>query len=121
MPKDDLMIKKQTVGDIGIVQADGIVDLATMRPMREAVRDLLSGGVKHMVLDLRDVGYMDSAGISIIMTAKRGVSDQRGEVYVAAKPGEVSRALHLVQMDRVVKFVENPDEALRELQAVAPV
>ena len=121
MPTDDLMVQKQTVGDIGIVRAGGIVDLATMRPMREAVRDLLSDGVKHMVLDLRDVLYMDSAGISIIMTAKRGVSDRRGEVFVAAKSGEVSRALHLVQMDRVVKFVEDPQEALKQLQSAAAV
>jgi anti-anti-sigma factor len=116
---DDLAIQKRTVGDIGIVKADGIVDLATMRPMREAVRELLAEGVKHVVLDLRDVAYMDSAGISIIMTAKRGVSDHRGEVYVAAKPGEVSRALHLVQMDRVVKFVDDPEEILHDLQSAA--
>ena len=119
MPVDDLIVEKRTVDDIGVVKADGIVDLATMRPMREAVRELLSGGVKHMILDLRAVGYMDSAGISIIMTAKRGVADHRGEVYVAAKPGEVSRALHLVQMDRVVKFVEDPEEALQTLRTPA--
>ncbi|MBW3622504.1 MAG: STAS domain-containing protein [Armatimonadetes bacterium] len=121
MSTDDLVIEKQTIGDIGIVKADGIVDLATMRPMREAVRDLLSDGVRHMILDLRDVAYMDSAGISIIMTAKRGVADHRGEVYVAAKAGEVSRALHLVQMDRVVKFVEDPNEALSKLRSTANV
>ena len=121
MAMDDLVVQKQTKGDIGIVKADGIVDLATMRPLREAVRSLLSEGVKHIVLDLRSVAYMDSAGISIIMTAKRGVSDQRGEVYVAAKSGEVSRALHLVQMDRVVKFVEDPEEALNDLTSTAVV
>lgn len=121
MPSDDLAIQKQTVGDIGIVTADGIVDLATMRPLREAVRDLISDGVKHIILDLRDVAYMDSAGISIIMTAKRGVTDHRGEVYVAAKSGEVNRALHLVQMDRVVKFVEDPQDALNELRSAAAV
>ena len=119
MPMDELVVEKETKGDIGIVTADGIVDLATMRPMREAVRDLLADGVKHIVLDLRQVAYMDSAGISIIMTAKRGVSDRHGEVFVAAKPGEVSRALHLVQMDRVVKFVETPDEAYTALASVA--
>jgi anti-anti-sigma factor len=121
MPSDDLVIQKRTVGDIGIVKADGIVDLATMRPMREAVRELLSDGIKHIVLDLRDVMYMDSAGISIIMTAKRGVTDKRGEVFVAAKSGEVSRALHLVQMDRVVTFVDDPEGALNDLQSAAPV
>jgi len=112
---DDLVIEKQTEGDVGIVKADGIVDLATMRPMREAVRDLLADGVRHLVLDLRSVGYMDSAGISILMTAKRGVSEKRGEVYVAVRPGEVQRVLLLIQMDRVVHLVPSPEEALSQL------
>jgi anti-anti-sigma factor len=111
----DLEVEKKTVGDIGIVSADGIVDLGTMRPMREAVQGLISEGVKHMVLDLRNVGYMDSAGISVIMTAKRGVSDRKGSVYIATKPGEVERALNLVQMNRVVYFVSTPEEALSQL------
>jgi anti-sigma B factor antagonist len=112
---DDLVVEKQTVGDVGIVKADGIVDLATMRPMREAVRTLLSDGVHHVVLDLRLVGYMDSAGISIIMTAKRGVSDHQGEVFVVTQPGEVERALDLVQMNRVVHLVKSPEEAMQQL------
>ena len=112
---EDLIVEKQTVGEIGIVKADGIVDLATMRPMREAVRGLISDGVKHLVLDLRRVSYMDSAGISVIMTAKRGVSDKHGEVYIATQPGEVQRALDLIQMNRVVRLVSTPEEAMDAL------
>lgn len=112
---EDLQVKKEIQNDIGFVHADGIVDLTTMKPMREAVRDLITDGVKHVVLDLRDVSYMDSAGISVIMTAKRGTSDMGGEVFVAVKPGEVERALHLVQMERVVHFVDNPEQVLSEL------
>jgi len=114
---DDLVIEKRAEGDIGIVKADGIIDLATMRPMREAVRALLADGVRHLVLDLCSVGYMDSAGISIIMTAKRGVSEKHGEVYVVIQPGEVQRVLELIQMDRVVHLVPSPEEALSHLSS----
>jgi anti-anti-sigma factor len=116
---DDLIVEQQIQNDVGIVRADGIIDLATMRPMREAVRGVMADGVKHVVLDLRKVSYMDSAGISIIMTAKRGTSDKGGEVFVAVRPGEVERALHLVQMERVVRFVDNPEQAVSDLNQPA--
>ncbi len=107
---DDLRVEQETRENVGIVTADGIVDLSTMRPMREAVRDLILEGVTHVVLDLRRVSYMDSAGVSIIMTAKRGTSDKGGKVFVAVRPGEVERALHMIQMERVVQFIEAPEQ-----------
>ena len=117
---DDLVVERQCQGDIGIVRADGVVDLATMRPMREAVRGLIADGVRYIVLDLRDVGYMDSAGISIIMTAKRGVAERDGDVYVSTRPGEVERALSLIQIDRVVHLVPSPEAVIEQLGAQAP-
>ena len=32
---DDLQVKKEIQNDVGYVHADGIVDLTTMKPMRE--------------------------------------------------------------------------------------
>jgi anti-anti-sigma factor len=116
---DDLHVDKKTVNDIGIVSADGVVDLQSMKPMREAVRGLITDGVKHMVLDLRKVSYMDSAGISVIVSAIRGVSERKGELYVVLSAGEVERALALIQMERVVRFAPTPEEALTHLAAAS--
>ena len=112
---EDLVVETRVVDEIGIVRADGVVDLATMRPMREAVRALILTGVKHVVLDLRGVSYMDSAGLSVILTAKHGVEDQRGQVYVVTQPGAAERSLHLVQLDRLVQLAGSPEEALEAL------
>jgi stage II sporulation protein AA (anti-sigma F factor antagonist) len=115
MSGDGLTIKKRQTGEIGLVEAKGSLDLRTMPAMREALGELLALGVKHLLLDLRGLTYIDSAGITAILSAKRGTVRTSGEVYVVTRPGEVRLALHLIQLDRVVNLAESPEEALAAL------
>jgi stage II sporulation protein AA (anti-sigma F factor antagonist) len=112
---DGLTIKQRQTGDIGMVEAKGSLDLRTMAALREALGELLARGVRHVVLDLREVTYVDSAGITVILSAKRGAVRNGGEVYVVTRPGEVHLALHIIQLDRVVHIVDTPEAALAAL------
>lgn len=112
---NELKIQKRQTGEIGLLTASGSVDMKTMPALRDAIHDLLARGAKHLVLDLRGVGYIDSAGISVLLSAKRGVSKHGGEVFVVTRQNEVQLALHIVQMDRVVNLVDSVDTALEAL------
>ncbi|MGH9693119.1 MAG: STAS domain-containing protein, partial [Bryobacteraceae bacterium] len=48
--------------------------------LRDAVRDLLSKGQKHILLNLGDVTYIDSSGIGELVSAFTTAKNQGGEL-----------------------------------------
>ena len=63
------------------VTVSGELDLATVDPFSEAVRDALAAGA--VVIDLRDVSFMDSSGVRALNTALREAADAGRELRVA--------------------------------------
>jgi stage II sporulation protein AA (anti-sigma F factor antagonist) len=99
-------------GQVAIVRAEGEVDLANAEELSGALRAATEhqGGV---VLDLREVPFMDSTGLKVILIASRDL--QAPLVVIAGAGSAVGRLLDLAGVaDRVPRF-ESEDEALDAL------
>ena len=112
---DMLEVKTHRQGEIGIVTAIGEVDMSTTKPLREAVREIVAEGAVHLILDFQGVDYMDSSGMSIIMTAKRLAEDQNGKVVLIIQPKGAGHALELVKVYHMVNMAESLEDALKAL------
>ena len=117
---DSPSVRKLQMGEIGMLEVAGSLDLTTLPPLRSALQDLLGRGVKHLVINLLEVSYIDSAGISVLLSAKRGVIPHKGEVFVVTRTNEVQLALKIVQIDRVVNLVDSVEVALELLTPPPP-
>lgn len=67
----------------------GEIDAYTAPRLEEAVADLGDVAGRHLVVDLAGVGFVDSTGLSALVTSLRSVSDAGGVVSLR----EVSRQL----------------------------
>ena len=56
-------------GDTVVLAASGDFDLATAPHLRERLQDLLAGGAQRVVVDLRDVAFVDSIGLGVLVSA----------------------------------------------------
>jgi anti-anti-sigma factor len=68
------------------------------------------------VLDLSDVGFIDSSGIRLLMQAVARLNGPEGVCVVNARPGVARRALEIVGLSRVLRVEETLDAALRPVQ-----
>ena len=68
--------------------------------------------VETLILDLTDVGYIDSAGLSALLLAERQMSAHGGDVRLVGLNDSVSGLLKLTQLDRVFPTFNTVDEAL---------
>jgi anti-sigma B factor antagonist len=53
----------------------GELDLSTVERFRSAVERIIDTGSKHLVLDLSDLTFMDSSGISVMVLATKHIDD----------------------------------------------
>jgi len=89
----------------------GEVDLDTHGRVREAVREQIDAGARRVVLDLREVRFMDSSGLHLVLDLE---TESRGGAFsLAIVPGshEVQRLFDLVTEGHRLTFVEPGDAA----------
>jgi len=88
----------------------GEIDVATAGRLRRAVLDVLSEEPAELVFDLRDVTYLDSSGMGVLLGAHRSLSDRGGAVSVVSSHPAVCRALQLTRLDATLRLQsELPD------------
>ena len=78
-----------------VVHVEGEVDLASAGEFGARLSDAISVGAETVVVDLTNVGFMDSAGVNTILNA-RLLAERAGVRLVLRGPnGETGRILDL--------------------------
>jgi anti-sigma B factor antagonist len=77
--------------------------------LRDAVRDLLNKGQKHILLNLGDVNYIDSSGIGELVSAFTTAKNQGGELKLLNLTRKVHDLLQITKLYTV--FDVKDDEA----------
>lgn len=83
----------------------------------DSVRDMLDGliadrRVKYLVLDLRELKFMDSSGVGVIIGRYRRLAARGGGVRVFGANPQVDRLFKLAGLYRIVEKCERAGDAV---------
>jgi anti-sigma B factor antagonist len=98
-----------------VVAVIGEVDAHTAPELREALADVLDGGGRNLVVDLADVGLLDSSGLGVILAAFERVRDAGGELRVSCPDPHVRRVFEITGLDGFVGIHDSTDDAVAGL------
>jgi anti-anti-sigma factor len=84
----------RTDGRTATLRLRGEVDLAVEDALRDALDGLLASGAETLVIDLRDLEYMDSTGVQRLLAAQAG-ADEAGRRLVV-QMGDAARRILLL-------------------------
>lgn len=87
-----------------VVAPVGELDLATVVPLRKALER--SEGCAAVVLDLRGVSFIDSAGLSLVIEHQRRAQREGVEFRVVRGPRPVHRLFELTGVSRHLVWVD---------------
>jgi anti-sigma B factor antagonist len=95
----------------GGVSVDGEIDLSNVSDLRKLLRDSLNGSREPFLIDLSEVTFMDSAGVTILITL---ADDAPGTEFVIRPSRQIFTLLDLVGLTKGawpnVKVLRRPDE-----------
>ena len=77
------------------VRAVGEIDLASVPQLEQPLVELLDSGFGQIVLDLRDVTFMDSSGVRVLITAHQLAQDRGANLSIVVGTSRVRRTLEL--------------------------
>lgn len=110
MDKHALTIAVETVDDVPVIRAAGELEIATVPEMRAVVTQVAERQPRALVFDFRDVTYLDSSGLGILVSAKKRLGSYRGEVVVVTRQQSVLKALSLSGLDQILRVVPTVEE-----------
>ncbi|MEV4104518.1 STAS domain-containing protein [Nonomuraea sp. NPDC049649] len=107
-----LRLARHSLGDAVVVAVAGELDLFTAPVLRDEVRDAIKKDGPRLVLDLQQLSFMDSSGLSVLIEAWRLATGEGGGVSLAAPQAPVARILRTTGLDRRIKVYADVDSAV---------
>ncbi|HEV2087482.1 MAG TPA: STAS domain-containing protein [Cryptosporangiaceae bacterium] len=101
-----------------LVTVAGEVDVTTGTQLREPLHKLAGQRRHHHVVDLREVTFLDSTGLGILVFHHKQMRERGGSLRVVCAPGLVARVFRLTGVDRVVPVTESVEAAETALAAL---
>lgn len=77
--------------------------------------ELTKHKVKTLVMDLSQVGFMDSSGVGLVIGRYRQMKLQGGEMCVVSASKTVNKILALSGIRKLMKIYRNPKVAMEEV------
>lgn len=74
--------------------------------------------VKKLIIDLSEVDYCDSSGLSAILLAFRILQSNEGHIRLASPTKNVKTLIEISQLNRVLQICNTVNEAIKDLESI---
>ena len=92
------------------------LDSYVAEAFKSHMKDLVANGHLHIVLDLSDIGFVDSSGLGAIISTMIALRPQ-GQLMVCNARDNVLSLFRLTRMDRVIPMKNDVNEALQAMSS----
>ena len=87
-------------GDCAVLQVTGEVDVYTAPMLRERIRDIAAKGAVHLIADLRQVDFLDSTGLGVLVGGLKRLREDDGSLALVIT---TPRLLRIFQITGLTK------------------
>jgi anti-anti-sigma factor len=106
---EEFEVTRRDTHDGVVVVVRGEIDLATINGLETQLATAIQESAL-VYLDLREVTFIDSAGIRLVVEGARDLAAKPGELVVVRGPKAVQRLFDLVGLDGRVRMVDAPPD-----------
>ena len=98
---------------INIFRLIGRLDSNTSQEFEQKLFEAISDGTKSMVVDFKDLDYISSAGLRVILKATKAIKREDGRIMLCSMQDYVKEVFEIAGFDSFLSIVATLDEALK--------
>jgi anti-anti-sigma factor len=102
--------------DTHVVELQGELDVATAPHVKAALDAALETGRRFVVVDLGEVGYVDSSTLSVMLAAHRQLDARGGRIVTVCSDPWVAHVFEIAGLTQVLSVTRSRREALSQAQ-----
>jgi anti-anti-sigma factor len=94
-------IEERDADDVVVARLTGELDIAGAEATGRRIAEAVPSSARGVVVDMTDLEFIDSSGVSMLFALARRVGSRRQELRLVAPAGKpVARVLQIVEFDR---------------------
>lgn len=109
----ELDIKSERDGEVCAVHLDGEIDVYTAPRLKEELVSVVESGCPNVVVDMEKVGFIDSSGLGVLVSALRRARERDGVVRIVCTRDNILKIFRITGLDKVFPIFADMDEARR--------
>ena len=110
---------EETFGEVRVFHLSGkIMGGPETEQMCDHLKEQIASGTKSLVMNFRDVKWINSTGIGIIISCLTTLRNRGGDVRFANLHGATRRYFEITKLEKVVKIFDTIDEAVKSFTSL---
>lgn len=111
-----LQVEYQQIEKVLVVRLKGELDHHTTGLIRAQLEEKINQeGITHLILNLKDLSFMDSSGLGVLLGRYKQLAAKQGEMVICSAGPTISRILDLAGIFKIITLKETEEEALSTL------
>jgi anti-anti-sigma factor len=104
---------------VKIFQPSGSLDATQSQAFRQEITEILEDGTKVVLVDLKNVTFMDSSGLGALVLAFKTLRAANSKLVLCSINEQIRILFELTGMDKVFEIFANQDEFKKSLVSVS--
>jgi anti-anti-sigma factor len=109
---NDFSVDVHHEGGAAVLAVRGELDLRTSPELEERLSRAFDDGAELVILDLRQIEFMDSTGLRVLLSAHQRAHDSRRRFALVRGADQVERVLTLTGVRDLLTVVDAPEDLL---------
>ncbi len=110
-----MTITSKTQNNIIIFTVEGDIDLFSSKEMKESLIQALAGSYNGIIIDLKQVTYLDSMGVACLLFAFSEAKKKNIKIFFSNVEGMPRKVIQLTKLDSYFPIVDSTEKALTEI------
>lgn len=111
-----MRLEERLVGNVLVVSPqESRLDAAVATPLKQRLHQHTQNGCTRLVLDLARVEFMDSSGLTVIISTLKSLSEHGGRLVLSGMGESLVSLFQLTRLDKIFQVYPNTGQAVRAL------
>lgn len=107
-----MQIESMIVDEVTAVAVKGRIDSTNADHLKDRLSAFILAGSSQLLIDMKDVIYISSAGFRTLLIAARAIDEASGKLVLCGITGEVKRLFEIAAFTDLFIILPNRDDAL---------
>jgi anti-sigma B factor antagonist len=112
-----MQVSRRKVQDFEVVALDGTLDAAVAQKVRNEFKEMISSGSSQVIVDLEKVKFIDSSGLSALVTGFKAARAAGGDMALINLAPAVRSIIELTRLHRIMEIFDDEASAVERLSA----
>lgn len=103
---------------VKVLEPSGILDGIRGNQLRREISDIVANNVKIVLIDLKDVKFIDSSGLGALVSSMQIIRNANAKLFLCSVSDQVKMLFQLTKMDRLFQSFDDQADFCRQILAV---